>query len=1344
MKHRWSRWARRAAGLGSLVAGMLCLAATACMITTAPAMAAVVQFGGEGEGAGEFAAPTGIAVDNGSLLEGPSAGDVYVVDRGNSRVDKFSGEGEFLLAWGWGVADGKAEAEMCGPAAATPTLACRQGIPGGASAQFEAAGGVAVDDSSSLSHGDVYVEDNGNHRIEKFTEDGEFLLAWGAGVADGKAEPETCGPEAAGSVTCQAGLAGAGPGEFESLGPNTVGVDSLGEVYVGSNGGVQKFGAGGQFEERVTFAGAGAEINALAVAPDNSIYALSSEFGSPVTGVRRYDSSGAEVGTPRDPAAEFSSLITLGRSGELFVKDESAQIAEFEAEGDEVATFPNGEGASGIAFGEERDALYVLTGSEIHVVALPPPGPLVENEEATAEPAGTATLRATINPEGRQTKYRFEYGLVASSETATETKTMTAEEFEAETVEVKLTGLLPEATYHFRVVVENSAGTPPPEDATFTTLPAVSIDSESVSQVSSSSARLAATLNPLGLPSEYHFEYGPTTGYGSNVPVPEGKAGSGVGDVQVSLLLEALEPGTTYHYRVVAHNTFGETKGPDRSFTTQAGESRGLIDGRGWELVSPPDKHGSALEAITPEGGVIQAAADGDGLAYIARAPLDAEPAGNRSFAEEQNLATRQASGWSSQDIATAHEAVAGLGRGLSEYRLFSPNLSTGVVEPTGATPLSPQASERTPYSRDASGGFVPLVNPANVPAGTKFGADEEGGKLEPGTGVEFAAAAPDLAHILLSAPQSLTAGFETGGQRALYEWFGETLQPVSILPGGLSAATEGGVVSTGEGHQLARGAISSDGNRVFFQSVSERLFMRDMEQGESVWLDGPEEGARGSRGGSGEVASYQDASSSGEQVLFEDAARLTVGATANEGEPDLYMCETVTSVDERSCAAKGDLKDLTIDANPGEAADVLGAVIGSSEDGSYVYFVANGVLSNHGTAVAGATHGDCGEPSGSLPTATLSCNLYMSHNGVITLVAVLSNRDFPDWEAGAPPHSDLSALTARVSPNGRFLAFMSQRSLTGFDNRDATSGVPDEEVFMYDASSGRTVCASCNPSSARPAGVLDPKFGSNELPVLVDRPHVWAEQWLAGSIPGWTAAQVHVAWYQSRYLSNEGRLFFNSSVGLVPKDTNGQQDVYEFEPEGLGGCTSATLQGSVMFVKEVAGSPVGGCVGLISSGTSSEESAFLDASAMGPGGEEGEDVFFLAATKLAPQDVDRVLDAYDAHVCSTAAPCPSRAVTTSPACSTAESCEASAALQPAIAGAPGTATMSGTGNVVQLPSKPKTLAQQRAEKLAKALKLCRRDKSRKKRARCEASARKKYGAKAKAKTKSRKKRKRS
>ncbi len=125
------------------------------------------------------------------------------------------------------------------------------------------------------------------------------------------------------------------------------------------------------------------------------------------------------------------------------------------------------------------------------------------------------------------------------------------------------------------------------------------------------------------------------------------------------------------------------------------------------------------------------------------------------------------------------------------------------------------------------------------------------------------------------------------------------------------------------------------------------------------------------------------------------------------------------------------------------DEADTRGAVSG---DGSWVYFAANGALG----ANPGAVHGNC---VSELESAGGECNLYAEHNDgsgweAPKLIAVLSSEDAPDWGV------DLNALTARVSPDGGYLAFMSQQRLTGYDNTDAASGKPNEEVYLYDAAS--------------------------------------------------------------------------------------------------------------------------------------------------------------------------------------------------------------------------------------------------------------------------------------------------
>jgi hypothetical protein len=349
----------------------------------------------------------------------------------------------------------------------------------------------------------------------------------------------------------------------------------------------------------------------------------------------------------------------------------------------------------------------------------------------------------------------------------------------------------------------------------------------------------------------------------------------------------------------------------------------------------------------------------------------------------------------------------------------------------------------------------------------------------------------------------------------------------------------------------------------------------------------------------------------------------------------------------------------------------------------------------------------------------------------------VVSQEDSPDW--GSTGVGSLGGLTSRVSPDGHYLAFMSNQPLTGYDSTDANpaaNGAKDEEVFLYDSTTQQLVCASCTPGT-RPHGVQD-KFVSGEGGgLVVDRPGVWRaeeggsrERWLAGSIPGWTPLEANTATYQSRYLSDEGRLFFNGADALVPQDTNGKVDVYEFEPPSVGSCANAT-----------------GCVSLISSGTGTHESAFLDASEPGPH-ENGNDVFFVTAAQLVPADHDNSFDVYDARVCSEGSPCLQPKVTTRTKCETepsAATCKAPESPQTGF-GAPASSTFSGPTDVAKqqtLPAKtivkPKPLTKK--QKLAKALAQCRKKykHAKKKLHACERQAHAKYGPKKPAKKKHKK-----
>jgi hypothetical protein len=1018
---------------------------------------------------------------------------------------------------------------------------------------------------------------------------------------------------------------------------------------------------------------------ALAAAPESPSTYFPAEVGSTT----------ALLHGVLDETAE-SFPVAPGSWEFLYRASAEATLAECESAGASQIPLPPGEydgteakSVTAEASGLAPDTAYVVclaaesggertVGNAVAFTTLPE-APLAEGPAALTPTS--ARLEGTLRPPGAQLEYEFRYRRGAGCSGGSSTPLAEGEGG----VSATITGLLPASRYTFCLVAIGPGGAVSSATQSFETPTGPpSLSEESASKVAADGASLNVVINPGGLATDYHFEYDTVpygageAAHGTRVPVAEASAGAGNEGRAVSVLLQGLGPATTYFYRAVVANSSGSVEGEGLSFTTAPIASFLLPDGRAFELVSPPEKHGSALEAISGEGGDIQAAADGSALAYIAKAPVGENPAGNRSFASQQLLAVQGSGGWATQDLTTPNEAVTGVNAGqLSEYKLFSPGLGSGVVEPTGATPLSAQAGERTPYRREAGGEYVPLLHPGNVPPGTEFGGEEERGVIIAETGGRFRLGTPDLSHLLLSAPQSLVAGFETGGLQAVYEWAGGALTPVSVLPGGGSAAAEGGADTyRGSAGPLPRNAISSDGSRVFFRTASEgHLYVRELAGSESVRLDAPEPSAEGGESAGG-FPVYQGAGASGARAFFTSDVRLTVGASADPGEPDLYLCEVAALRDERSCADQGELRDLTQTADPAEAANVLGVAPGYGEDGSSVYFLADGVLANGAAPVAGAAPGDCLASGGGLPEQVLaaqSCNLYLWRDGTTSLVARLSGADFPDWEAG-PFHTDLSGLSARVSPDGRHLAFMSQRPLTGYDNRDSRANARDEEVYLYDAGTGTLSCPSCNPTGGLPSGVLDPTEAEGSA-LLVDRPRVWQEHRLAASIPGWTPIETGTALYQSRYLSDQGRLFFNSFDGLEPADSNGTADVYEFEPPA--DAAEPPAGDSCTTASPTYSGEAHGCVSLISSGSSAEESAFLDASG------SGADVFFLTASRLLGTDSDNALDVYDAHVCTAAAPCPTPTRPAAPPCE-GEACQlATPAPQAAV---PATATP-GPGN---------------------------------------------------------------
>ena len=177
------------------------------------------------------------------------------------------------------------------------------------------------------------------------------------------------------------------------------------------------------------------------------------------------------------------------------------------------------------------------------------PLPGAATNRATNVASFSATLNGSVNARGSTTTVNFEYGLTTSygSTTVMETKTGHA----PRAISANISGLLPSHLYHFRIVAHNIHGTTFGGDRTFTTLSATGrpvVTTNPATLVASFSATLNALLDPHGLTTNVHFQYGPTTSYGLTT-APRNETGNTYRNVSANI--SSLTASTTYHFRIV-------------------------------------------------------------------------------------------------------------------------------------------------------------------------------------------------------------------------------------------------------------------------------------------------------------------------------------------------------------------------------------------------------------------------------------------------------------------------------------------------------------------------------------------------------------------------------------------------------------------------------------------------------------------------------------------------------------------------------------------------------------------------------------------------------------------------
>jgi hypothetical protein len=1160
----------------------------------------------------------GLAVDNSAEPGDPSKGDVYVADREHNVVDRFGAGGEFL-----GELTGIAEPR-----------------------------GVAVD-----SRGDVYVAQNEPAAVLKFGPSGESLCTIEAGQVT---RPASIAVGSGGELyvvnlfsnlvrlSFKAGCEVESVAGIDSQKATAVTVDPAGNVYVVDEFATRlvEYNSAGKLVEFGAELVAGSESEGLAFSPFTEDLYLSDLVDNDVHVF-------APVGGPLPPVVEKCSAVTLTPvdTAVRCTVVPNAVGAEWHVEFHAAAGGPlnvesshmlNSSSISSVeqdlsGLRPQTDYLFTLVATNSNTPAkgeaegkftTPPAVNGVSGCSASEVINDSATLHASLEPElagELPAKYLFQYGA--------STHERTIENPGKANVSEAITGLTPHTTYHCRLVASDQYGETQSNQASeFTTSGPPIVTEETFSAVGTTSAMVSAQVNPEGLPGQqlpatYQFEYGTTTAYGRTTsPVT---LAPGQGPVAAPAQLPGLEANTEYHFRVTTTDADGTTHGPDTTFITYPTTSLTLPDNRAYEMVTPPDDNNAnvyvpaATETYTEAEGVqtnlpFQASADGNAVAYVGDPASEGN--GNAGLAGgNEFLARRSTPGeWEQQDIQPT-------GHNTPIYQAFSPDLSIGILNSCDPTPLmtgAPGDGYSVLYTQTFSNGsYHPFftTTPRDQSA-EDFGAFGVTSYFHPchTGGILFAAAyagaSADFGHLLFEVNGALTGNAsDSGNTNNLYDSIAGHVYLVNVLPDGKADAnaTFGALpVIAGQIPNFSH-VISSDGSRIFWTDLnSGEVYVRENGMGSKAQSVAVSKGP----------ARFWTATPDGRYAFYTEGVGLW-----------------------RFDVESGQRTELT----PGVGVQ---GVVGTSEDGRYVYYVAED-------------------------------GLYLYHAGTRTFITPLDNKDNKlyggeigagDWRPG------LGQRTAEVTPNGGSVVFMSKLSLTGYDNRGLA------EVYVYGAQSGVLACVSCDPNGEPPG---EGPSARNEG--------------LAGFVP-----ISHSNTYVPRWVSADGdRVFFDSTQSLVSQDENGKQDAYEWERAGSGSCP--------------VGAPGGGCVYLLSGGSSATASWLLDAS------ESGDDVFIITRARLLAQDRNENYDVYDVRVGGVSGlPGGSGCVEAG--------CQGVPAAAP-VFGAPASGTFEGLGNflsgtLVSPEPPPGKVVLTRAQKLAKALTACRKDRARHKRMVCEVRARRRYG----------------
>jgi hypothetical protein len=659
-----------------------------------------------------------------------------------------------------------------------------------------------------------------------------------------------------------------------------------------------------------------AEARGIAVGPDRTIYLI---VGSG-TSVERFSSAGAPQGSLPLPAGNSAQAVAInpqdGRIAVVISLNNQTYLEGFDGAGTELfrSRFPSSivQSVQGLAWDGGSDRIYGAVGNGQALTFVPVTEAGIDAPVVSDPRLNLAHAVAEVAPAGQATSAHFEYcpataacaGYPISNQGDPTNPWARGPEHEnlvgPEPIEDDLP-LSSNLTWQVRAVATTTQAN---GVVTETTSPTTSFESPLVApvtttgdaaSVSTASAELTGTIDTIGAQTTYHFEYGPTDAYGSRAPgTGESPAGNGRVPRNVGLTIAGLQPGTTYHYRLVARNAAGETAGLDRTFTTLASAP----PARGYEQVTPVDKSGGTVNAVLG----FQAKADGSAVSYmLTSAPGDAPSAVLFSrYLSRRGSADWQP--WSSTDppLSTPRTIVETTTHAISSDFTHAMVVSNKVLTPS--EPDGPYDGGANIYIEDLQTGTYTFV-----------GANERLASFPLWNGTarekQFLAGAPDYSWITFLSPVALLPGAPV---EALYHWSateGLTLQ---------SSAT-GNVQLPNAGTEPSSKWVSDDGSVMFYNLLGGGVYRHELNGATtpvSVVRAGPDTGEL--------VMGKIDAVSSDGRYAFFRSGPLTAEAQAEGGSTYMYRYDSQT-------------EDLV---TVGPAVDIVtGHFLGAGDDGRTVFY---------------------------------------------------------------------------------------------------------------------------------------------------------------------------------------------------------------------------------------------------------------------------------------------------------------------------------------------------------------------------------------------------------------------